>query len=320
MKSVCRLAAVSAAIVSISVTLASGANAAEKLPAPLQTLLAGPPGPVSSVKPAVTLELGTRAVTINVTYHGFSTAARASFQRAVNIWAKTLTPSVPITVDATFKDLGNPHILGQAGPSFLWRNFSGAPRSNTFYVDAVANKNHGNQLDPSPDIVARFNSTFPNWHFGKTAGPANTYDFETVVLHELGHGVGFLGAGNVRRGKGTVRLGSPPNPTAYDLFIEDNSGKKLTTYANNSTALGNALVSGNIFHDSKRVRNAFGGKRARLFAPNPFQPGSSYSHLDEATFPAGDPNSLMTPQLGQGETIRSVGGIVKAVLKDGGWN
>jgi hypothetical protein len=318
MKSVCRLAAVSAAIVSICATLAGGANAAEKIPAPLQTLFAGPPGPVTSVEPDVTLERGTRAVTINVTYHGFSTAARASFQRAVNIWAKTLTSSVPITVDATFKDLGNPHILGQAGPSSLWRDFSGAPRSNTFYVDAVANKNHGSQLDPSPDIVASFNSTFPNWHFDKTAAPPNTYDFETVVLHELGHGVGFLGAGNVRRGQGTVRLGS--YPTAYDLFTEDKSGKKLTTYANKSTALGNALVSGNIFYGSKRVRNAFGGNRARLFAPNPFQPGSSYSHLDEATFPAGDPNSLMTPQLGQGETIRSVGGIVKAVLKDEGWN
>jgi len=220
MKSVCRLAAVLAAIVSICATLAGGANAAEKIPAPLQTLFAGPPGPVTSVEPDVTLERGTRAVTINVTYHGFSTAARASFQRAVNIWAKTLTSSVPITVDATFKDLVNPHILGQAGPSSLWRDFSGAPRSNTFYVDAVANKNHGSQLDPSPDIVARFNSTFPNWHFGKAVAPANTYDFETVVLHELGHGVGFLGAGNVSGGQGTVRLGS--FPTAYDLFTEDN--------------------------------------------------------------------------------------------------
>jgi hypothetical protein len=321
MKSVYRLAAASAVVVSVSATLASGVNAAEKVRAPLQTLIAGPAGPVTFVKPdAVTLQRGTRAVTIHVTYHGFPTAARASFQRAVNIWAKTLTSSVPVTVDATFTKLGNPNILGQAGPGFFWRNFPGAPRSNTWFADAVANKNHGSQLDPtSPDIVARFNSTFPNWHFGKGPAPAKEYDFESVVLHELGHGVGFLGAGDVSGGQGTVRFGSPANPTIYDLFTEDKSGKKLTSYADPSTALGNALVSNNIFYNSKRVRNAF-GKRAKLFAPNPFQPGSSYSHLDEATFPAGDPNSLMTPQLRQGETIRSVGVIVKAVLKDEGWN
>jgi hypothetical protein len=184
-------------------------------------------------------------------------------------------------------------------------------------VDAVANKLHGSQLDPGPDIVARFNSTFPNWHFGSGPAPANTYDFESVVLHELGHGVGFLGAGNVFQGRGSVRLSG--FPTIYDVRTEDGAGKRLVTYTDNSVALANALVSNNVFYDSPRVRDAFGNRRARLYAPNPFQPGSSYSHLDEAAFPAGNPNSLMTPQLGQGETIRSVGAIVKAVLKDEGW-
>jgi hypothetical protein len=187
-------------------------------------------------------------------------------------------------------------------------------------VDAVANKAHGSQLNPAPDIIAAFNSTFPNWHFGTVPAPAGKYDFESVVLHELGHGVGFLGAGRVGTGGvGSVKLGTPPNPTAYDIFTEDNAGKRLTKYPDGSVALGNALTSGNVFYDSPRVRNAFGNQRAELYAPNPFQGGSSYSHLDEAAFPAGDPNSLMTPQLGQGETIRNPGPIVKAILKDEGW-
>ena len=36
---------------------------------------------------------------------------------------------------------------------------------------------------------------------------------------------------------------------------------------------------------------ANGGIAPRLYAPNPWEPGSSYSHLDDDTFPAGNPNS-----------------------------
>ena len=59
--------------------------------------------------------------------------------------------------------------------------------------------------------------------------------------------------------------------------------------------------------------------RAKLYAPAVFQSGSSYSHVDEATYARGNPNSLMTPQLGQGETIRSPGAITLAIFRTSGW-
>lgn len=313
------LAGVMSLAVASPVQAADSGFAAEKAPARLVPLIAGPAGPPTLVEPEARPRAAraARAVTIQVTYHGFPTAAKTSFQRAVDIWASILSSSVPITVDATFEDLGDRNRLGQAGPSFVWRDFKGAPQSNTWFPDTLANKLHGKQIDPSPDIVAQFNSTFPNWHFDSSPAPGNKYDFETVVLHELGHGLGFLGGGNVSGGRGSVRLAG--FPTVYDLRTEDQSGKKLLVRSDNSTALGNALVSGNIFYDSRRVRKAF-EQPARLFAPNPFKPGSSYSHLDEATFPAGNANSLMTPYLGKGETIRNPGPIVEAILKDEGWN
>ena len=74
-----------------------------------------------------------------------------------------------------------------------------------------------------------------------------------------------------------------------------------------------------MFFDSVRVRNVNGGQPARLYAPATWQQGSSYSHLDEATYPQGDANSLMTPSLNSAEAIHSPGGISLALLKSIGW-
>jgi len=98
-------------------------------------------------------------------------------------------------------------------------------------------------------------------------------------------------------------------PVIYDQYTENKAGKLLKTFADPSSALGTQLRSGNVFFDGPKVRSANGGVRAKLYAPPTFQPGSSYSHLDEATYLRGNPNSLMTPQLGQGETIRNPGPI-----------
>lgn len=122
-------------------------------------------GPASYVRPATPTVPQREAATFIVTYTGFSAAAKAAFQRAVNIWAGQVTSSVPITVSATYQPLGT-GVLGQAGPSSLWRDFSGAPTAGTFYAVALANKRHGSRLSSSPDIVASFSSNFSNWHFG----------------------------------------------------------------------------------------------------------------------------------------------------------
>ena len=290
--------------------------AVERQQAPKVPLLAGPPGELTFIQPAPATVPQPEAATFVVTYTGFSPAARAAFQRAVNIWAGRLTSPVPITISAQFQPLGA-NVLGQAGPNFFWRNFPGAPVAGTWYVDALANKRHGAQLDPSPDIVAQFNSSFPNWHFGAGPAPAGKYDFTSVVLHEIGHGLGFLGLGNVSAGRGSVRaLGAP---SIYDRFTENASGKKMLSFAGNSVALATALQGGHFYFDSAAVRAANGNVRARLYAPNPFQPGSSYSHFSEASYPRGNANSLMTPVLGQAETIRSPGPLAMAVFTTLGW-
>ncbi len=287
--------------------------------APQVRLVAGAKhGPASLVAPARTAARpGARAATFQVTYHGFTAPARTAFQAAVNLWRTRITSSVPITVNATFQPLGT-NVLGSAGPNFIWRDFTGAPQANTWYVDAIANKRSGAQMNAQPDIVANFNSNFTDWYFGTNGvTPAGKWDFESVVLHELGHGLGFLGAGQVNSGRGTVR--NQGLPISYDRFTENGAGTKLLTLPDNSTQLGNQLRSNNVFFDSVKVRNANGGATARLYAPATWQPGSSYSHLNEATYPKGNANSLMTPILNSAEAIHDPGPISLALLKSIGW-
>lgn len=86
-----------------------------------------------------------------------------------------------------------------------------------------------------------------------------------------------------------------------------------------STKLAAALTGGNVFFDSAAVRTANGGKAAKLYAPGTWRKYFSYSLLDEATYPKGNQNSLMTPTIATGETVRTPGPIAAAILRTIGW-
>ncbi|NIV03224.1 MAG: T9SS type A sorting domain-containing protein, partial [Calditrichae bacterium] len=62
------------------------------------------------------------------------------------------------------------------------------------------------------------------------------------------------------------------------------------------------------------------GNRPKLYAPSNWEQGSSYSHLDETTFPPGNPNSLMTPQIGNAEPIHAPGPVTLGIFRDMGWS
>ena len=123
-----------------------------------------------------------------------------AFEYAAAIWGKVLTSPVEITVDASMDPLGS-GILGQAGPTTVHRNFTNTPIANTWYVQALANKFSGMDLDPSTsDMSVTFSSDFP-FYFGLDGNPSSgQYDFVSVVLHELGHGLGFLSLVNPATG------------------------------------------------------------------------------------------------------------------------
>ena len=170
-----------------------------------------------------------------------------------------------------------------------------------------------------PDIITNFSTTF-NWYLG-TDGQftPNTFDFVTVVLHELGHGLGFVGTGSVLdNGEGIYGFPSG-RQSIYDVFVEDGNGTPIGNIAApnvSSVAMGDYLTNNNLFLNAPSVQVIL-GKAGKIYAPSNFNPGSSYSHWDEATFPGGDLNSLMTPFY-DGPN-HNIGDITRGLFEDHGW-
>lgn len=278
------------------------------------------------------------SATFIVTYTGFGAfpEAQAAFQAAVDIWATHIASAVPIRLTAEFTPLGT-GVLGSAGP-FLISDFTGAPQTNTWYPYAMADAIAGTDLVAgAADLRSRFSSNFTNWYFGTDGNPpAGSYDFRSVVLHELGHGLGFSGsarwddgttAGRCNGVTGNGCWGYNGNtfggaPQIFDRFAEARDSTALldvSLYPNPSAALGALITtSGRVFIRGPRIRDTY-GLRALLYIPTAWQAGSSYSHWSEGAFPTGSINALMTPQIAPGESFDSPGPLTCAFFADMGW-
>ena len=129
------------------------------------------------------------------------------FQFAADIWTNVLNPKVDIYVWARFVPLGA-NVLGSAGPISVSRGFAGAEYPDLWYHEALANHlrgfdeiphdplfppNAADQPNPSDEINARFSTNF-NFYFGldnNEESVPGSNDLLVVVLHEMGHGLGF---------------------------------------------------------------------------------------------------------------------------------
>jgi hypothetical protein len=273
-----------------------------------------PPAGLDSLRP--------QAARIIVTYTGFTPQAQAAFQYAVDIWQSLLDSDVPITVDANFTTELPTGVLGAAGANSYFAGFPGAPRAQTFYPAALANRLTRTDLDPAEaDLTAVFNANYTDWYFGLDGRPpSDKFDFVTVVLHELAHGLGFAGSVRLRGGELAYGLNALDWPIIYDRFTQNGAGQPILGFPNRSAALAAQVTSNNLFFSAPATNAANGGGPAKLYAPNPWQQGSSYSHLDEATYPRSNPNALMSPAIGRGEAIHNPGPVALAMLADMGWS
>ena len=270
---------------------------------------------------------GMPSATFDITYNGFSSEAQTAFQYAADIWGMLIQSPVPITIEANLVPLGF-GVLGSAGPEVIYAEF-GAGEANTWYVPALADALAGEDQDSErTDIVANFSSSFGSWYFGTDGQtPPGMIDFVTVVLHEIGHGLGFMGSMNTScgtDGHGCWGFDEYPGmPIVYDRFVQDETGQSLideTVYPNPSAGLGTALSSGAVFFDGPSATAGNGGLRPPLYAPNPWDEGSSYAHLDEITFSAGDASALMTPMLSASSALHDPGPVGCGIFGDIGWS
>lgn len=168
-----------------------------------------------------------------------------AFTEAARIWSETLNSDVEIIIDASFAALPctiNSATLGSAGPTNLFSDFPNAPKTNTWYVSALANKIAGRDLHKDPaecpqctaaHIRARFNGDLDkdsclgsvSWYYGLDGNHGNDVDLVVVLLHEFAHGLGMIG-GVVIPGSetGSTKPGAlrfNGIPVVYDMHAKD---------------------------------------------------------------------------------------------------
>ena len=294
----------------------------EKVPAPYVNLYRAAAGVGSGSAPHVTssstLPAGKHVnvlSTFKVSYVNVPVAEQIAVQAAIDTWSDNWSSSVPVNVVANFIPEGTSGILASASPVSFFHNFKGIPDSTLWYSSAMANALTGKDLDPAnPDISININSTMANAFYLATDGncPSNLYDLESIILHEIAHGLGFLSNNSF---DSFSQYGSIDQPTPFDAYAQTSDGGRLVDLASPSISLGHALQN-TLVWSGKNAIAANNGIKPALYTPSRYEPGSSVSHLNQTTFQGSGPDALMTPAWPGGAVFHSPGPIVIAILAD----
>ena len=250
---------------------------------------------------------------IVVKYNGFPEWTKIQVQAAIDVWAANFESKVPIYIEASWGRSSSSSILGSARAGSYFANFSGAPDSSLWYPSALANALAGKDLDgDNPEMIITVNS-LATWYRGTGVGPSKTeYDLQSVILHEMAHGFGFLSTDSYDDFFG---YGSIDQPTPYDAYVQTGDGRRLSDLPSPSLELGEALTSKLVWSGTQGIA-ANGGVKPLLYTPKVYEDGSSVSHLDEATFSKASPDAVMSPNLDAGQIFHEPGPLLLAMMQD----
>jgi hypothetical protein len=264
------------------------------------------------------------------------------YRYAADVWSLRLQGTVPVVVSASFADLGGTSVgavLGYARPSTLHRDFRGASLAKTWYVAALANQMNGedqNDLIPSecpvdllegicPEIESKFNGSVDggtvlgpvDFYYGLDGSSGGDIDFLSVVLHEIGHGLGVIGLIDPTSGAKFIDYDD-----AYIRNVEDPDRNPRNLAAMSDLQRQLAIVNdGNLQWTGATVIGASGkltsgtheNGAVQLYAPLTWRSGSSLSHFDTDV----SPSELMEPFLNSPAPHDMM--LTVAMMKDIGW-
>ncbi len=217
------------------------------------------------------------------------------FQYGANIWGNILTSSVPILVRSQFAAqtcTATSAVLGSTGALTIHRDFAGAPFTGTWYQQSLANKLFGSDLSAAnPDMTSTFNSNIdlgcfgPGllWYYGTDGLEGTNIELLPVIMHELGHGLGFASTTN-----GSTGVLNGGFPGAYDHFLMDNVSGLHWDVMTNAQRAANAISINHLVWDGARGKAeaaAFLGPRPQLKINSPGVIAGSYD-VQTATFGA----------------------------------
>ena len=154
-----------------------------------------------------------------------------------------------------------------------------------------------------------------NWNSELDATAGTEFDLFTVSLHEVTHAMGFSSLVSPT-GVSEISGGDPGVFSVLDSFLELGDGTDLFGPGGNFLGTGADLVSDDVFFNGANAVAANGGNPVKMYAPNPYESGSSISHVDTATFPS----AVMAHAIAPGVEKRGYTALDSAILADIGWN
>lgn len=251
------------------------------------------------------------AITFRFRYTDGGTTWTPDRQQALQDVAKQLTGYLMVNAPVTLTyDVGvnnDPGTLASAGSALT----SG---SAGFWRTVVQNKllSGVDSNGSAADGVIYWNFSYA-WGLDDSIS-ADEYDFTSTALHELLHSLGFLSEID-KAGSNTGR-----SWTSFDRFVVAADGHKpisalyFWNTADNPRLTG---ASGGLFFGGANAVAAYGGL-VPLYTPNPWESGSSVSHLDDTTFTGAD-EQLMNAKAGKGPGVRVLSPVELGILKDLGY-
>ena len=302
-------------LISVIVTPIPNANAltVKVAPAGWTYLFTGDtPASKSSTPRVLSVNLEKKSNFVPI-YNNVPDVAKASIQRAIDIWSENFSSKVPVNVNVAWTKAPNSTILASASAKNIFSNFNGAPDKTLYYPSALANALAGVDLDIGEPELEINVTTGDFWYYGLDGKcPSNKYDLVSVILHEMAHGLGFM--------SGTyydpaTRVGRFLQPTAFDAYVQLPDGRRLVDLPSPSLEIGAALTSTLLWSGANALK-ANNGVKPLLFTPSVYEQGSSTSHLDEKTFSNTFENSVMTPNLSAGEVFHLPGTLLLAIFED----
>ena len=254
---------------------------------------------------------------------GITPSAQAAIQYAVdswNNWLKNASPGSDRTVAITFAyaSLGA-DTMGESTTAWLGIS-AGHLLTPAQYIEATGSDKNGSNPITGGDGSIRLNSNM-RWNTDTTIKAApGSYDMTTIVMHEIGHHLGFLatydpGTSTRPASWGYANGASYQLLSPWDSYLKDEHGNAPAAAGSSFNVLGTVTFNG------PQAMAVYGGPvpvyTVSACNPNTYEPGSSLEHVE---YLSGDnPAGLMSMGIGAGVTRRGMADYEQAMFADLGW-
>ncbi|HYB94730.1 MAG TPA: hypothetical protein VEC39_07140 [Vicinamibacterales bacterium] len=244
---------------------------------------------------------------------------RRALEAAAMAWSKVLKGSITVRIDAVMEEPSDEDtaegniLLATAGPVDFWLvNNIGMPSSLAWQLQG--RRDDGVEADIQVNVNPEI-----NWEY-RADGQAtpDKVSFVYTLIHEIAHGLGFVDSFDPETGT----LLNDPVPFIYDTFINRGNDQRRRVLTRPVQEIKGDMISKDLWFGGEHAIDA--SKRSirplpmiKLYAPNPYEAGSSIAHVDQDTY-ADFKTGVMTPRdFGNGNDKIDI--LTLGILRDLGY-